>query len=98
MKDPKDYRKWTHREIEESPKDYVKAQERTHRREAWERARQAEAADRERFIEQFLRDGGTRSGARAEWEKRRNESAAESAAAHDAAAWRFTQSEAWRVV
>jgi len=46
----------------------------------------------------FARNGGKRSDARAEWEKRRIKNAAKAAAAHDAAAWHFTQSEPRRVV
>jgi hypothetical protein len=74
------------RRIEADSERYVEAQ----------RKREADALAG--FTGPFARNGGKRSDARAEWEKRRNKNAAEAAAAHDAATWRFTQSEPRRVV
>jgi hypothetical protein len=96
MTDSRDPNTWSARQIERNPEGPRQAQEAFREIQEQEWVKQAVADDLARFTEEFVRNGGMQSAARAAWEKRRNESAAE--AAHDTAAWRLTQSEARRVV
>ena len=80
MKDPRNPSKWSNREIEADSEGYVAAQQ-AYRddQEAAEQQRQ-EADDERRFTEQFVRNGGQRSGAESAFRAHRDRQAAEAAA------------------
>lgn len=82
-KNLRDHRVWTNTELEEDPQGYLAAQEAQRENSAASEQKEREATDFARFEEAFVKAGGTRSGARAAYEARKNEQAAEATRAAD---------------
>ena len=83
-KNPRDYREWTNREIEEDAAGYLAAQEATNEREKSEKDRRREEFRREEFIARFK----NRADGEAEWKRYEREREAEQARTDDAIAER----------
>jgi len=98
MKDPRDPRNWENTEIEQDAAGYVAAQQAFAEDRDAEHARKRERDALASFTEEFVRNGGKRSDARAAWQKLRNERASEAAERADEEARRFTKLEARRVI
>jgi hypothetical protein len=85
-KNPRDYRVWTNREIEDDSEGYVAAQQAFRDdQEATEQQRQG-ADDEARFKEEFVQAGGRERDAAAAYRTHRNRQAEEAAARSEEAA------------
>jgi len=79
MKNPRDYRKWTNRELEADPGGYEAA------KKAYQEDQKAKAdgaVEEERFAQfeaRYTAQGGTKADARAEYQAMKNEDAAQGA-------------------
>src|SRR5215213_2115526 len=96
VKDAKNYRKWSAKEIESDPGAYIEAQQATREREAEERACSAEDHRFERFEETFVAEGGSKSDAKTAYKAQRNAEATEAARHADEAATRATRTNVMR--
>jgi hypothetical protein len=90
VKDAKDYRKWTAKEIESDPGAYLEAQQATRERESEERAQAEEEGRYQLFERSFVAEGGSKSDARAAYKAKRNAEASEAARHADETAIRAT--------
>jgi hypothetical protein len=93
-KHPRNHTLWTNAEIEEDAQGYLRAQAAYDADQAKEQDRRREQADREHFVAEFVASGGTKAGAEARWQQRKNERAAAAAETADEQARRAASAAA----
>ena len=91
MRDRRDPRKWTNREIEQDSEGYIAAHEAYQEDQATELQRAREADDLARFTDEYVRNGGRERDAATAFRTHRNRLAAEAASRADGAAARDTR-------
>jgi hypothetical protein len=74
-----DHREWTNKEVEQDPQGYLAAQKTYNENMEAERRRGLEEADRQDFERQFIAAGGMKSESDKEWQRHKNETAAQAA-------------------
>jgi hypothetical protein len=78
-KNPRDERVWTNSEVQEDAQGYLAAQQARRENEEAEQAKRRERDDQDRFVEEFVAEGGERADAVKVWREIRNERAGEAA-------------------
>jgi hypothetical protein len=78
-RNPHYHREWTNKELEQDPQGYLAAQAAYNENREAERRRGLEEADRQDFEHQFVAAGGTKSESDKEWQRHKNEMAAQAA-------------------
>jgi hypothetical protein len=89
---------WSSRDVQRDPQGFLEAQRKEREQADAAREKQRERDELERFTREFVAAGGDPGSAEKEWQRTRNERAAESAKAKEEATQREMRERRSRVV